>query len=299
MDQPVEPRRRPPRSRRAGRRGRWRRRRRGPRGMRPSMARRSIGPWSATDRERRPTRDSPTTSSSRPSTTSATRTGGNANSTTTVQPSRAWERRRPLFEHLAATGDRWWFAEDEATGEALGYARSILRDGVRELTEFFVLPEAQGGGVGRESAGTRPSRRTARRHRAIIATIDPQAITPLPPDRARRPGPDGLRRGRPTADRPRRPTSCASRIDPDAPPLEDLAAIDRVVLGFRRDVDHAWLASSGRAGCTSDGRSWRMRTTIEPSWGGRSALDRRLPVLLADAETRRRRPAGDIAFDWR
>ena len=97
----------------------------------------------------------------------ATRTGGNANSTSDALPSRAWERRRPLFEHLAATGDRWWFAEDDVTGAAVGYARSILRDGVRELTEFFVLPGAQGQGVGRGPSG--PYSRAARSHFAAFA----------------------------------------------------------------------------------------------------------------------------------
>src|SRR3712207_7374197 len=48
----------------------------------------------------------------------------------------AWELRRPLFEHLAATCEGWWLAEDDRSGELLGYARAILRDGTRELTEL-------------------------------------------------------------------------------------------------------------------------------------------------------------------
>ena len=46
-----------------------------------------------------------------------------------------WPLRRPMFEHLAQTAHRFWVAEHD--GEILGYARSILRDGMLELTEFF------------------------------------------------------------------------------------------------------------------------------------------------------------------
>ena len=48
------------------------------------------------------------------------RTGGAANAT--AGDPAAWDIRRPLFDHLAATCDRWWIAEDEATGGAVGYA---------------------------------------------------------------------------------------------------------------------------------------------------------------------------------
>ena len=101
------------------------------------------------------------------------RTGSVANST--AGDPNAFELRRPLFDHLAETADEWWMAEDDATGRAVGYARSILRDGVRELTEFFVLPDAQAGGVGRELLA-RAFPAEGARHRAIVATTDPRAI---------------------------------------------------------------------------------------------------------------------------
>jgi hypothetical protein len=71
--------------------------------------------------------------------------------------------------------------------------------------------------------------------------------------------------------------------------LEALGAIDRAVLGFRRDVDHIWLATE-RSG-------WLYRRAgeavaygyhpVRPSWGGPyAALEAAdLPVLLADAES--------------
>jgi hypothetical protein len=213
------------------------------------------------------------------------RTGGGANSTS-GDPD-AWEIRRPLFEHLAATGDEWWIAEDDASGRPIGYARSILRDGVRELTEFFVLPDAQTGGVGRELL-ERAFPADGARHRAIVATIDPRAIA-----RYLRSGLDcrlamiGLEAApRPIAlptDLEREP------IDPATPPLDELADIDRAILDFRRDPDHRWLASQ-RPG-------WLYRRAgrpvaygyhpRRPAWGGPFAALQAddLPVVLADGES--------------
>jgi len=212
------------------------------------------------------------------------RTGGNANATS--GDPHAFEIRRPLFDHLAATGDLWWVAEDESTGRAVGYARSIVRDGVRELTEFFVLPDAQSSGIGRGLL-ERAFPAGGARHRAIVATIDTRAIarylrTGLD---ARLPmiGWEGAPRDEPV------PTTLArERIDPHQPPLDDLAAIDRAVLGFARDADHRWLASQRDA--------WLYRREgaavgygYYPSragWGGPYAAlsPADMPALLADGE---------------
>lgn len=214
------------------------------------------------------------------------RTGGTANSTA-GDIDEAWATRRPLFEHLAATADRWWFAEDDGTGQAIGYARSILRDGVRELTEFFVLPEAQSGGVGRGLL-ERAFPADGATHRSIVATIDPRAIARYL--RSGLPSPVGMA----FVEGPPRPIELPTdlereRIDPDALPADELGAIDRRVIGFARHVDHRWLARE-RPG-------WLYRRSgeavgygyhpIRPAWGGPyAAVDPAdLPVLLADGET--------------
>src|SRR5713101_6703593 len=85
----------------------------------------------------------------------------------------AWERRRPLYEHLARTADQFCIAEE--AGQPIGYARSILRDGTRELTEFFVLPASQSAGVGRELLA-RAFPAAGANHRSIIATFDSRAL---------------------------------------------------------------------------------------------------------------------------
>ena len=212
------------------------------------------------------------------------RTGGGANATS-GDPN-AFEIRRPMFEHLAATADQWWVAEDEATGRAVGYARSIVRDGVRELTEFFVLPDAQSAGVGRGLL-ERAFPDEGARHRAIVATIDPRAIA-----RYLRAGLDarvpmiGLegvpRDERLATDLRREP------IDAGDPPLEALAEVDRRLLGFRRDEDHRWLASQRpgvlyRRGEAVVGYGYHP---TRPLWGGPyAALESHdLPVLIADGE---------------
>lgn len=214
------------------------------------------------------------------------RTGGGANATA-AEPSTAWDIRRPLFEHLAATADEWWFAHDEATGEAVGYARSIMRDGVRDLTEFFVLPAAQAGGIGRELLA-RAFPVEGARHRSIVATIDPRAIARYLRTGLPGPVPMAFVEGPPRAielatDLVREP------IPADDVPVTDLATIDRAVLGYARDVDHRWLASQ-RPG-------WLYRRSgravgygyhpSRPSWGGPyAAVDPTdLPVLLADGES--------------
>jgi len=212
------------------------------------------------------------------------RTGGNANAT--AGDPAAFDIRRPLFDHLAATGELWWIAEDEATGRALGYARSIVRDGVRELTEFFVLPDVQAGGIGRGLL-ERAFPAEGARHRAIIATIDTRAIarylkTGLD---ARLPmiGWEGVPRDEPLAtDLERAP------IDVNDPPLGELGAIDRAILDFRRDVDHRWLASQ-RVGWLYRRAGKAVGYGYHPSragWGGPYAAlsPADLPVLIADGE---------------
>lgn len=47
---------------------------------------------------------------------------------------RELDAQRSLYRHLAETGDQFWVAERQ--GRIVGYARSIVRDNLRELTDF-------------------------------------------------------------------------------------------------------------------------------------------------------------------
>ena len=84
-----------------------------------------------------------------------------------------WTGYETLFNHLGATSAEWWVAEGE-DGLA-GYARSIEREGLLELTEFFVRPGNRIGGVGR-SLLERAFPVGLGTHRSIIATLDAPAV---------------------------------------------------------------------------------------------------------------------------
>lgn len=151
-----------------------------------------------------------------------------------------WQRWRPLFEHVRTTTDAAWGAEVD--GQLVGYARSIRRGDDRELTEFFVLPESQGLGVG----GRLLERAFPAdvRHRAILASTDEAALSHylrlgfVPTTPVHR------FEGPPAAHPVRLPDGVTARPLADLPPesrMEALASVDERVLGMRRDIDHAWF----------------------------------------------------------
>jgi LAO/AO transport system kinase len=151
-----------------------------------------------------------------------------------------WERWRPLYEHIRESADQAWGAHLD--GRLVGYARSIRRGDDRELTEFFVLPEAQGHGVGArllERAFPDDAH-----HRSILASSDAAALS-----RYLRLGflptaPVHLFEGPPAEDPRSLPEDVTARPLGGIPVrerMDALAAIDAQVLGIRRDVDHTWL----------------------------------------------------------
>ena len=148
-----------------------------------------------------------------------------------------WQTRGPLLEHLARNADRFWVAELD--GQIIGYARSSLHDGVRELIDYYVLPSHQATGVGRELL-ERAFPRGGSRRRAIIASTDIRALARYLKSGVyprfpiyyffRKPQPVSLETG--------------LEFRPSAGTPETLAAIreiDRAILGFERDVDHEFL----------------------------------------------------------
>jgi GNAT superfamily N-acetyltransferase len=154
-----------------------------------------------------------------------------------------WQRRQSLFEHLARTADQFWVAEVD--GQIVGFARSSVRDGVRELLEFFVRPGHQSQGIGGEllrrafpAAGTR--------RRAIIATRDIRALA--------RYMKSGVYPRFPNYYMYRKPEPVAVATDLEFAPASDtpetlaaIRAIDQAILGFTRDVDHQFLLQDRQA----------------------------------------------------
>jgi GNAT superfamily N-acetyltransferase len=152
---------------------------------------------------------------------------------------RMWAERRSLYEHLARTAEHFWLAEKD--GEAIGFARSIYRDGVRQLTEYFVLPVAQSAGVGRELL-KRVFPEEGARHRSIISSPDMAAQSHY------------LKAGV----YPRFPLYYFSRkpeviavvndlvfesITGSQDDLDMLGKLDQEILAYQRDADHQWLSS--------------------------------------------------------
>lgn len=148
-----------------------------------------------------------------------------------------WQHRGSLFEHLARTADQFWLAE--RAGQAIGYARSIRRGQMRELTDFFVLPIEQSAGVGRELLA-RAFPRDGAAHRVIVATSDSRAVALYLKA--------GVYARFPIYYFSRSPEAVTLATDLIVEPIaaspqviEMLAALDLAVLGHRRDADHLWL----------------------------------------------------------
>jgi GNAT superfamily N-acetyltransferase len=166
-----------------------------------------------------------------------------------------FRRWRPLLEFLTATADQYWVAERD--GELLGFARSILRNDVRELTEFFVSPKAQSYGIGRELlARAMPPgasrtyimasldlRAQALYHRlgvyqlCAVYTFHKQHEHFIPQDQA-----SAQEQAADQIYNADVPTIVA--MTPEHLPL--MAHLDETIHGHHRDIDHAWLMAHRR-----------------------------------------------------
>ena len=150
-----------------------------------------------------------------------------------------WQRRKFLFDYLAETAAQFWVAEED--GQVIGYARSTEHDGLAELTEFFVKPDQQSAGVGRELlARALPETRT--RHRVIAATMDERAFY-----RYLRAGVYArfpIKYFSRKAEKVEIPTDL--RIEPLQVDLHlpDLDRIDRQIIGHIRGGLHRWIATT-------------------------------------------------------
>lgn len=153
-------------------------------------------------------------------------------------PEQMWSRLEPLLAHLAEHAAEWWVADDPSEGRLVGYARSIERGGLFELSEFFVRPGRQSAGIGgqllerafpadrgdiRAIIATTDVRAQARYYRAGTVARFPIAELAAPPKPAES-GDVHLAVARATAS-----------------DLEQLAGIEEQVLGYPRHADYPWL----------------------------------------------------------
>lgn len=192
-----------------------------------------------------------------------------------------WERRKPMFEFLARTSPHFWVAEQD--GEIVAYARSLEHDGLIELTEFFVNPLHQSGGLGRQLlADAFPQ--TDSPLRAIIATLDERALA--------RYLKAGVYARFPLKYFYRQAEKVDFNTDLIIEPmqlkvhLEKMNQIDKQVIGHSRPAVHEWIAS------TRDGFVYKRGGEIVgygyagASSGPFALLDENdFPAVLAHAES--------------
>ena len=193
-----------------------------------------------------------------------------------------WKRRKRMFDHLASTAEGFWVAEQD--GRTIGYARATCHDGVRELTEFFVLPGYQSGGVGRELLARAFPRGGARR-RVIIASSDVRALVRYLKAGVSPRFPIYSFSGTP---RPVNVDTDLTVESASAAPetLTALRAIDQAILGFTRDADHAFLLRDRRAEFYRRGDRVVGYCYVGHGTGPIALLDASdFPAVLARAET--------------
>jgi hypothetical protein len=187
-----------------------------------------------------------------------------------------------LYDHLTRTAEHFWVAERE--GQVIGYARSTLRDGLRELTDFNVAPGSQSAGVGRELLARAFPANGARR-RVILASQDVRA-------QARYLKSGVYPRFSWTAlSRNPEPVNAATdlTIEPVSATRDTLAAcavIDKELFDFSRDADHAFLLSDRQGYLYYRGSRVVGYGYIGPDNGPFALLDPLdFPAVLAHAET--------------
>lgn len=188
-----------------------------------------------------------------------------------------WPRFQSLFDHLAEAAAEWWVAED-GDGRIMGHARSVNRGtngDMFELTEFFVRPDAQSGGIGRALL-ERAFASDRGEIRVIIATTDVRAVACYYRS--------GTHVRFPIIGLSREPrANAADGIRLDAEPIttltvDDVLAIDRDVLEHARsEAELEWLLAD------REGYVYRRDGRID-GFGFVSA-GRTGPIAALDADT--------------
>lgn len=193
-----------------------------------------------------------------------------------------WEQIRPLYDHLAHTADHLWVAE--RGDHIIGFARSMMRDGVRSLTEFWVLPQEQSSGVGRALL-RRAFPADGARFRYIIATVDTRAQASYMKAGLYPRFSMYLFRRRPEIRRA--DTDLAfRRIEATAEEAQIVDRLDQAVLGYRRRPEHDWFIQNRRGYLY-----YRHGDAVGYGYAGKQSGpfvlldDGDFPAVLAHAET--------------
>jgi GNAT superfamily N-acetyltransferase len=192
-----------------------------------------------------------------------------------------WRKRRSMFEYLATAAAQFWVAEVER--EVIAYTLSIEHDSMQELTEFFVLPGKQSGGVGGELL-SRAFPKTDARYCTVIATLDERALY--------RYMKMGMYGRFPFKCFYRKPEKVDVKTDLNIEPMQlelhikDINQIDRELIHHVRENLHRWITTS------RNGFIYRRKGKIVgygdvgSSSGPFAVLDENyFPAVLAHAES--------------
>jgi GNAT superfamily N-acetyltransferase len=201
-----------------------------------------------------------------------------------LDPDSIWAALESYLAHLATHAAEWWIAEDPDDGSTIGYARSIERRGLFELSELFIRPDRQSAGL---------SRRLIERAfplgrgdvRVIIATTDVR----------------GLRRYY-AADTVARFAMASLTGSPQPAPgggdlevaaatfndVPEIVAIEEAVFAYPRHDDYAWLFEQREAYLyRRAGRTVAFSFFGKTGQGPIAALEpANLPPILFHLETR-------------
>jgi hypothetical protein len=171
----------------------------------------------------------------------------------------------------------------ERGDQPIGYARTIYHEGMRELTEFFILPEAQSAGIGRELLARAFPANGARR-RCILATIDTRAQA--------RYLKAGVYPRFPIHTFSRKPEHVTVKTDLTIKPVQStpqtlnvMAEIDRQIINHQRDANHNWFFTN-RQGYLYYRNQQPVGYGYVGRWSGPFAVldERDYPAILAHAE---------------
>jgi len=196
----------------------------------------------------------------------------------------AWRLRGPWIEHLWRTSAENWVAES-GDGRVVGWAMSVQRGEMLELTHFFVDPDVQAKGLGHGLlARAFPAGRGP--HRSIVATYDPAALSLYLRS--------GVRFVTTVVDFETRPREVRVETDLRFETLAEsdaavdlIAGIEAAVIGNRREVDTrfvlgqrpAWAAFRGDVPV---GFAFGHRDELTGPIGALEPRD--IPALLAHVE---------------
>jgi GNAT superfamily N-acetyltransferase len=145
-----------------------------------------------------------------------------------------FRQQRNLYVHLEQTATEDWVAEDDTHG-IVGWARSVERDNHLQLTHFFVSTAAQGGGVGRALLDLAfPLGRGLQR--SIISTTNTRALSLYLRYGVDFQGMAFSFYGEPQ-NRELDSDLEIEQVETSSKTLENIAAIDAQVLGYRRPID--------------------------------------------------------------